>query len=150
MPSDRCLSEKIVPTFADRRVSRGQRDRSLRPYYRLSRPDSIHFLSSSSSFVLTRLSGGNSRPTTSLKIWYRQESNPELWICSQEVRPQVEVEVTLQLTVSHSVCQGIEPTLGLVTRYYFLSEGCFLKVAVLLCRAPSLTRGQVCHLSSSV
>jgi hypothetical protein len=30
-----------------------------------------------------------------------------------------------------SVCQGIEPTLGLVTRYYFLSEGYFLKVAVL-------------------
>jgi hypothetical protein len=34
-------------------------------------------------------------------------------------------------SVSQSVCQGIEPTLGLVTRYYFLSEGCFLKVAVL-------------------
>jgi hypothetical protein len=33
------------------------------------------------------------------------------------------VEVTLQ--------SGIEPTLRLVTRYYFLSEGCFLKVAVL-------------------
>jgi hypothetical protein len=30
-----------------------------------------------------------------------------------------------------SVCQGIEPTLGLVTRYYFLSEGCCLKIAVL-------------------
>jgi hypothetical protein len=34
-------------------------------------------------------------------------------------------------SVSQSVCQGIEPTLGLVTRYYFLSEGCFLKVTVL-------------------
>jgi hypothetical protein len=41
------------------------------------------------------------------------------------------VEVTLQLMVSQSVRQGIEPTLGLVTRYYFLSEGSFLKVAVL-------------------
>jgi hypothetical protein len=30
----------------------------------------------------------------------------------------VEVEVTLQLTVSQSVRQGIESTLGLVTRYY--------------------------------
>jgi hypothetical protein len=40
-------------------------------------------------------------------------------------------EVTLQLTVSQSVCQGIEPILGLVTRYCFLSEGCFLKFAVL-------------------
>jgi hypothetical protein len=44
---------------------------------------------------------------------------------------EVEVEVTLQLTVSQSVCQGIEPILGLVTRYYFLSKGCCLKVAVL-------------------
>jgi hypothetical protein len=34
-------------------------------------------------------------------------------------------------SASQSVCQDIEPTLGLVTRYYFLSEGSFLKVAVL-------------------
>jgi hypothetical protein len=34
-------------------------------------------------------------------------------------------------SVSQSVCQGIEPTLKLVTRYYFLPEGCCLKVAVL-------------------
>jgi hypothetical protein len=41
------------------------------------------------------------------------------------------IEVTLQLKVSQSVCQGIEPTLELVTRYYFLFEGTFfLKVAV--------------------
>jgi uncharacterized membrane protein len=30
-----------------------------------------------------------------------------------------------------SVCRGVEPTVELVTRYYFLSEGCYLKVAVL-------------------
>jgi hypothetical protein len=30
-----------------------------------------------------------------------------------------------------SVCLGVEPTLGLVTRYYFLYEGFSLKVAVL-------------------
>jgi hypothetical protein len=42
-----------------------------------------------------------------------------------------EVGVTLPLTVSQSVCLGIEPTLALLTRYYFLSEGCCLKVAVL-------------------
>jgi hypothetical protein len=45
--------------------------------------------------------------------------------------PSFEVEVTLQLTVCQSVCQGIEPTLRLLTRDYFLSEGCRLKVAVL-------------------
>jgi hypothetical protein len=33
--------------------------------------------------------------------------------------------------VSWSACLGAEPTLGLVTRYYFLPEGCCLKVAVL-------------------
>jgi hypothetical protein len=42
----------------------------------------------------------------------------------------VKVKVTLQLTVSQSLCQGIEPILGLLTRYYFLPEGCFLKFAV--------------------
>jgi hypothetical protein len=41
---------------------------------------------------------------------------------------EVEVEATLQLTVSKSVCRAVELTLGLVTRYYFLSEGCCLKV----------------------
>jgi hypothetical protein len=43
----------------------------------------------------------------------------------------VKVKVILQLTVSQSLCQGIEPILGLVTRYYCLFEGCFLKFAVL-------------------
>jgi hypothetical protein len=43
----------------------------------------------------------------------------------------VKVKVTLQLTVSQSLCQGIETILGLLTRYYFLSEGCFLKCAFL-------------------
>jgi hypothetical protein len=41
---------------------------------------------------------------------------------------------------SQPVCRGVDPNLGLVTRYYFLSEGC-------LRGAPSLTRGRVCHLS---
>jgi hypothetical protein len=48
-----------------------------------------------------------------------------------------EVEVTLRPTVSQLVCLCVEPTLGLVTRFYFLSEGCCLKVVVLfLCGAP--------------
>jgi hypothetical protein len=48
-PSDRRLSEKIVP--------RGQRDGSPRPYSRLSRQEPVLFLSSSSPVVLTRLKG---------------------------------------------------------------------------------------------
>jgi hypothetical protein len=43
--------------------------------------------------------------------------------------------------VSQSVCQGIEPTLGLVARYYFLSKGCFLKFAIVCCWL-SLIRSQ--------
>jgi hypothetical protein len=42
---------------------------SLRPYSRISRPEPLLFLPSSYSFVLTRLSGPRSRPTTSQKIW---------------------------------------------------------------------------------
>jgi hypothetical protein len=42
---------------------------SVRPYFRLSRPEPLFFLSSSSSIVLTRLSGPRSRPTTFQKIW---------------------------------------------------------------------------------
>jgi hypothetical protein len=68
-PSDRRLSAKLVPTFADRGVSRAQRDGSLRPYSLVSRPEQLLFLSSSSSIVLTRLSGPCSRPATSQKMW---------------------------------------------------------------------------------
>jgi hypothetical protein len=44
----------------------GQRDRSLRPYSRIPRPEPLLFLSSSSSVVLTRLSGPRSRPEKNL------------------------------------------------------------------------------------
>jgi hypothetical protein len=43
--------------FCGQRVPRGQRDGSLQPYSRLSRPEPLLFLSSSSSIVLTRQSG---------------------------------------------------------------------------------------------
>jgi hypothetical protein len=39
-PKYRRMSAKLVPNFADRGVSRCQRDESLRPYSRLSRPAS--------------------------------------------------------------------------------------------------------------
>jgi hypothetical protein len=35
---------------------------------------------------------------------------------------RVRVRVTLQLTVSQSVCLGVEPPLGLMTRYLFFSK----------------------------
>jgi hypothetical protein len=58
---------------------------NLRVLSRLSRPDPLLFPSSSSSIVLTRLSGSRSRPSTSHNIWWRRKSNPDLWICSQEL-----------------------------------------------------------------
>jgi hypothetical protein len=55
--SDRSMSAKLVPTFADIGVSRGQDDGSPRPYFRVSRPVPLLFLPSNSSIVLTRLGG---------------------------------------------------------------------------------------------
>jgi hypothetical protein len=74
------MSERTIPTeipplagedsanFRGWRMPRDQRDGSLRPYSRLSRPEPLPFLSSSSSVVLARLSGLRSRPTTPQKI----------------------------------------------------------------------------------
>jgi hypothetical protein len=61
--SNRRLSAKWLQTFCRERVPRGQCDGSLRPYSRFSRQEPLIFLSSSSSVVLTRLSGPRSRPT---------------------------------------------------------------------------------------
>jgi hypothetical protein len=68
-PSDRRLSAKLVPTFADR----GCRVVSATdPHGRILGfldPKLLLFHSSSSSVIFTRLSGLRSRPTTSQKIW---------------------------------------------------------------------------------
>jgi hypothetical protein len=90
MPTERPpLVAEVSANSCRYRVSRGHRIRSLRPYSRLSRPEPLLFLPSSSSFVLTRLSGPRSSTTTFQKIWQRWESNPDLWICSQERWPLV-------------------------------------------------------------
>jgi hypothetical protein len=67
--SDSHLSVKLMPTFADRGVPRCLYDESLQPQSRFSRPEPLLFLSSSSSIVLTWLSGPRSRTTTAQKIW---------------------------------------------------------------------------------
>jgi hypothetical protein len=74
------LVGEISVNFCGYRVMHGQHNGSLRPYSRFSRPEPLLFLPSSCSIVLTR-----PRPTTSQKIWQSRESNPDLWICSQEL-----------------------------------------------------------------
>jgi hypothetical protein len=69
IPTKRPPLVEVSTNFCRWRVPLGQRDRSLWPYSRLSRPDPLLFLPSSSSVVLTRMSGPRSRPTTSQKIW---------------------------------------------------------------------------------
>jgi hypothetical protein len=67
--ANRLLSVKLVATFVDRGMWRGQRGGSLWPWSRFSGLEPLHFFPSSSSVVLTRLSGPRSRPTTSQKMW---------------------------------------------------------------------------------
>jgi hypothetical protein len=67
------------------RVTRGQRDESLRPYSRISRPEPLLLLPSSSSVALTRLSGPRSRRTTF--VCSAGNRTRDLRICSQELWP---------------------------------------------------------------
>jgi hypothetical protein len=66
------LVGEVNSNLCRQRVPRGQRDRSLQPYS-VSRPEPLLFLPSSSSIVLTRLSGPHSRPTTCQKIWQSRD-----------------------------------------------------------------------------
>jgi hypothetical protein len=64
-PSDRRLSAKSVPAFADRGLSHSQRSRSPMTVISVFCQEPLLFLSSSSSIVLMRLSGSRSKPTAS-------------------------------------------------------------------------------------
>src|SRR5215475_12847784 len=75
--SGRRRSAKLVPTFADRGVSRGQRNESHGRKSLFSRPEPLLFYSSSSSVDLTRLSGPRSRPTTTQKNLVAPGIEPE-------------------------------------------------------------------------
>jgi hypothetical protein len=70
MPTKRPpLVGEVSASFSGQRVSRGQRNESPRPLISVFKTGAATFLSSSSSVILTRLSGPRSRPTTSQKIW---------------------------------------------------------------------------------
>jgi hypothetical protein len=82
--SDRRLSAKLVPTLADRGCCVVSATIPPVVNFRFSRLEPL-FPRKSSSIIITRLSGPRSSPTTSQKkIW---ESNPDLWICGQELWP---------------------------------------------------------------
>jgi hypothetical protein len=63
------LVSEVCANFRGYRGVLWLEQRTPRPYSRFSRPGPLLFLPSSSSIVLTRLSGPRSRPTTSQKIW---------------------------------------------------------------------------------
>jgi hypothetical protein len=60
----------VSTNFRGYRVPHGQCDGSLWPYSQIYRMERLIFHSSSSSIVVTRLSGPCSGPNTSQKIWY--------------------------------------------------------------------------------
>jgi uncharacterized membrane protein len=60
------------------------------------------------------------------------------------INPKVKVKVTLRLTVSQSVCLGVEPKYGTFDQSFF-----FESYSLVIFGAPSLTRGRVCHVSVS-
>jgi hypothetical protein len=63
------LLSEVSANFFGYRVLRGQSDGSLRPYSRISRPETLLFLPNCSSVLLTTLSGPRSRSNISQKIW---------------------------------------------------------------------------------
>jgi hypothetical protein len=67
-------------------MSRGQCDGSLRSYSWFSRPEPIHSLPSSSSVVLTRLSGPRSRLKLLGISGSAGESNPNINVVYSEIQ----------------------------------------------------------------
>jgi hypothetical protein len=66
-------------------------------------------------------------------------------VCGGGVSVKVILRLTVSQSVSQSVCLGVVPYLGHMTRNLFIGFN-FKKVAVLSMWAPSLTRDQVCRL----
>jgi hypothetical protein len=91
-------------------VPRGQRDGSLRPYSRLSRPNPLLFLPSSSSVVLTTLSGPRSRPTTVFLFFLSRKSGsvgkPTRASGSAEYKTSAKFIYQCFVTVTHLCTDG--------------------------------------------
>jgi hypothetical protein len=91
----------------------------------------------------------NTTMLTVLATWRRQRLSGPLWPAlrlEMTILPfswafRFKVQVTLQLTVSQPVCLGVEPLLGLMTRYYFVTG---LTVRVLCLVGRPIWRGDGC------
>jgi hypothetical protein len=84
---EQSIPAKLVLTFADRGVYYGQRDGSPRPYSRFSTPESLIFLSNSSSVVLKGWLDRLPDPLLLRKSGSTENRTRDLWICSQELWP---------------------------------------------------------------
>jgi hypothetical protein len=78
-------------------------------------------------------------PYFSYKLLRRSPRNA--WLAKSKSKSHYDLRSVSQ-SVSQSVCLGVEPNLGLLTRDFFFS-----KLLSCLCGAPSLMRSRVCHLS---
>jgi hypothetical protein len=87
LQSNSRLSAKLVPTLVDRGMLNGQRGWSLQLWSRLSRHEPLLFLSSSSSIVLTRLSGPHPDPLLLWKSGSARNQTQTSGFCSQELWP---------------------------------------------------------------
>jgi hypothetical protein len=79
------LVGEVIANFWVLRVSRGQRDGSLRPYSRFSRQDPLLFYQVAPHLYSRGWVDSVREPL--LFFWYCRESNPSLRICSQEFWP---------------------------------------------------------------
>jgi hypothetical protein len=102
------LVGEVSVNFCGYRVSRGQRDGSLRPYSRLSRPEPLLFLPSSSPIVLTRLSGPRKLITDINKI-----CSHSIRLFSQRVRTFSEPSYSKMWSW---ITWGLEPRIAVLAR----------------------------------
>jgi hypothetical protein len=86
IPTERLpLDGELSVNFCGLKVSCCQRYGSPRPYSRPSKPETLLFFPSSSSVVLTRLSGPVPDPLLLRKSGSSGNRTRDLWICSQEL-----------------------------------------------------------------
>jgi hypothetical protein len=85
-----------MPTFADRGVSRGQRNGSPRPYSRISRPEPLLFLPLAPQLYSRGWVDPVRDPLLLRKSGSAGNRTRDLWICSQELWPHTKTRILLK------------------------------------------------------